>query len=453
MRRLNPILVFVAVLALSVPIRPAALEPMSPSPQRPIRWSTRTIRIALSNSVTQPSTSIVAGSDVTGALQRALDTWSAASGITFVVYPSNASSISPAGSGDGVNLITVAPTTENQALFAGSNNAARTRVLFDQATGVISEADIAINPFPRAADGTALLFSTDGTPGTYDLESTFAHEIGHVLGLNHSNVIASTMQETQGINGTFGLPAFDERSLSESDKNAVRALYGSCENLGTVNGKVFNDLQGRITPAGGAHVWIEAIDSGRVIASSVVSAGGKFNFGCLPAGQYRAIVERVEKQSGEASSSLAKETKLIGRQKTLRSTEISSFLNVAADTDSPLSFLLAPAQNTPTFHPAYFGINGDLSTVPVSATPGKRIKLYIGGQGVEQILSSGLQSSSPFVNIDAASVKSQASPSTPVISFDVTIAEDAPLGDYSLRLQNKSGQLAYLVGAISVKAN
>ncbi|MEK6280516.1 MAG: matrixin family metalloprotease [Acidobacteriota bacterium] len=448
MRRLNPTLVFLAVLAFSVSSQPSALEP--PSRQRPIRWPTRIIKIALSTSLTESSTSIVAGSDVKGALQRALDTWSSASGIKFVVSPSNATSISPAGAGDGFNLITVAPTAENLAIFTGGNNAARTRVLYDQVTGEISEADIVINPYPRSAEGAALLFSTDGTPGTYDLESTFAHEIGHVLGLNHSNVIAATMQETQGINGTFGMPAIDERSLSEVDRVAVRALYGPCENLGMVNGKVLNDLQGRNAPASGAHVWIEAIDSGRVIASSVVAAGGRFNIGCLPAGQYRAVVENVEGQADDSVPGM-REPKLTGRQKILRSTEISSFLNVSADTHSPLSFLLAPVQSTVrTLRPRFFGINGDLSTVPVTVAAGSLLRLYVGGPGVDQVSGSGLLVSSPYVTVDPASLKLQPGRSTPVISFDVTIAADAPPGDYSLRLQSKSGQLAYLVGAITV---
>jgi hypothetical protein len=449
MRRLNPILAFVAVVAFGVPSLPAALEP--PTSQRPIRWPTRVIKIAISNSLTASSTSITAGSDVAGALQRALDNWSVASGIKFLVVTSAGDSISPAGAGDGVNLITVAPTSENLAIFAGGNNAARTRVHYDQLTGDIGEADIVINPYPRSAEGAPLLFTTDGTPGTYDLQSTFAHEIGHLLGLNHSNVIASTMQETQGLNGTFGMPAFDERSLSESDLIAVRTLYGPCENLGTVHGRVLNNLSARATPAAGAHVWIESVDSGRVVASSIVGAGGRFSIGCLPAGEYRAVVERVDDNADDDSLTAVREKRLTGRQKTLRASEISSYLSVFADKESPLNFLLTPIQKTGrVLRPRFFGINGDLSTVPVSVEADSKLRLYIGGPGVDQVLGSGLAVSSPFFTVDGASLKVQTGGSIPVISFDVTIAADAPPGDYSVRLQSKTGELAYLVGAITV---
>ncbi len=448
MRRLHPILAVLAVVAFGVPSQPAALEPQTP--QRPIRWPTRIVKIAVSNSLTTSSTSIAAGSDVSGALQRALDSWSAASGIRFLVTPSTTDSINPAGAGDGVNLVTVAPTAENLAIFAGGNNAARTRVHYDRLTGDIGEADIVINPYPRSVEGSALLFTTDGTPGTYDLQSTFAHEIGHLLGLNHSNIIASTMQETQGLNGTFGMPAFDERSLSESDRIAVQTLYGSCENLGTVSGKVFNNLPSRATPARGAHVWIESVDSGRVVAGSLVDNGGKFSFGCLPAGEYRAVIER-QFGSIEDSTTSAPEPKVTGRQKILRGTEISSYLSVFADRESPLNFLLAPIQKTSrVLRPRFFGINGELSTVPVSVEAGSKFRLYIGGPGVDQVLGSGLTLASPFMTVDTASLKLQSGGTTPVISFDVTIASEAPPGDYSLRLQSKSGELAYLVGAITV---
>jgi hypothetical protein len=39
---------------------------------------------------------------------------------------------------------------------------------------------------------------------------------------------------------------------------------------------------------------------------------------------------------------------------------------------------------------------------------------------------------------------------TPVISFEVTVAANAPPGDYTIRLQSNSGEIAYLVGGLKI---
>ena len=182
--------------------------------------------MALSTSLSSASPAIKPDSDVLGAVRRALASWARVTNIKFVEFNSMSSRLVPTAGGDGVNLITIAATGDNLALFAEGNTTARTRVFYDPDTGEISEADIVINPYPYSEAATALQFSTDGTPGTYDLESTLAHEIGHLLGLSHSHVIGATMQASQALNGTYGLPAITERTLSEADQAAVRSLYG-----------------------------------------------------------------------------------------------------------------------------------------------------------------------------------------------------------------------------------
>ena len=150
--------------------------------------------------------------------------------------------------GDGISLITTAETTENEA-FNSDTTAGRTRVFYDPETGLIAEADISINPRPRTDNGTEIQFSTDGTPGTYDLEATFTHEIGHLLGLDHSAVIGSTMQGRQAFNGTFGMPAMTERTLSEDDRQKIRSLYGPKQKLGRIEGKLAdNRTPGALVP-------------------------------------------------------------------------------------------------------------------------------------------------------------------------------------------------------------
>jgi hypothetical protein len=453
MRRSNPILALMALLAFVVSSQPSSFDLPAAPQERPIRWTTKSIQIALSSSLSLPSPAIKPDSDVLGAVERALASWSRVANVTFIKASSTVQSVSPLSGGDGVNLITIAGTTENLALFGEGNTTARTRVFYDPDTGEIAEADIVINPFPYSAKGAALQFSTDATPGTYDLESTLAHEIGHLLGLSHSQVIGATMQASQALNGTYDLPATTERTLSEADQAAVRSLYGGGLKVGSIEGRIQNNIDGNLLPAAAAHVWIEDVNTGKVIASGLTSVAGRFSINSVPAGNYRAMLEYREGPVNELAALLAaNDSKPLGRQHAFRSVEIGSRLRVAADKTTTLNYVLVPPQNSPpALVPRFIGINGDLSTVPVPVAAGKRITLYVGGEGVDQIPGGGLVLSSPFLTVDPASLAPQQFyNSTPVISFDVSIAPNAPPGDYSIRLQSNSGETAYLVGGIKI---
>src|SRR4030095_1326678 len=105
-----------------------------------------------------------------GAARRALQHWARVADIEFLETSSSQQTISAQNAGDRINLITV--SAQNASLFGSTDNPGRTRTFYEPG-GPIGEADIALNP--------NVLFSTDGTPGTYDLESAFAHELGTLL--------------------------------------------------------------------------------------------------------------------------------------------------------------------------------------------------------------------------------------------------------------------------------
>jgi hypothetical protein len=453
MRRPNPILALVAVLAFVVSSQPSTFDLPAATPERQIKWPTKTIQIALSTSLTSPSPAIKPDSDVIGAVKRALASWSRAANVAFVEVSSKAQSLSPVGLGDGVNLITIAGTTENLAMFGEGNATARTRLFYDSDTGEITEADIVLNPYPYSETGSVLQFSTDATPGTYDLESTMAHEIGHLLGLNHSQVIGATMQASQALNGTYGVPAITERTLSETDQAAVKSLYGVKENAGSIEGKILNSVDGNLISAASAHVWIEDLTTGKVMASSLTTAGGRYSINNVTPGNYRAMVEYLDGPITEAEAlSVASDRKPVGRQRAFRSVEISGRVRVVADKTTALNYVLVPPQNSaPVLNPRFIGTNGELSTVPVPVAAGKRITIYVGGEGVDQIPGSGLVVNSPFITVDSASLAlEQFHRPTPVISFQLTVAPNAPPGDYTIRLQSNSGETAYLVGGLKI---
>jgi len=399
---------------------------------RKIRWPKKTIQISLSNSLLAPGANIKADSDVVGAVRRALARWSSLANINFIVTWSSLTSISPADAGDGVNLLTVATTAENEA-FNSEATTGRTRVFFDPETGNIAEADISINPRPKAEDGTELQFSTDGTPGTYDLEATFTHEIGHLLGLDHSAVLSSTMQSRQAFNGTFGLPALTERTLSEDDRQKVRSLYGSKQKLGRIEGRlVDNRVPGALTPLNGVNVWVESVATGRVIASDVTAEDGTYKLEGLLAGQYRVIVS--------AASEAQK----------FRSFELSSQVVVKNDGMTPLNSNLVPSLAS-ALNPKVVGLNAELSTVALPLTPGKRVKIYLGGDGVDQVPGTNIAVNSPYFTVDPSTLaREQIAAPFPVVSVDLLVAANAPFGDYTIRLQSNSGETAYVPGAITI---
>jgi hypothetical protein len=125
-----------------------------------ISWRRQPIRIYLSTSLRNPPPNIKAGSDVEGAALRSLKRWEEAASVRFITEWTDEQSANVEAQGDGVSLITVADTRGNGSLCAG-DTIGYTKLFYNLRTGEIVEGDIVISPQQK--------FSTDGSPGTYDL--------------------------------------------------------------------------------------------------------------------------------------------------------------------------------------------------------------------------------------------------------------------------------------------
>ena len=448
--RILPLFPLLGLLTVTIlPVRAVNAELAERKTLVTTKWPSNSITIALSSSLKNPGDNIVAGTDVVGAVQRALRRWSSIASVTFVETASARQSISAVENGDGVSLITIADTPENTAIFHDSELTGCTRVFYDEVKGSIVEADIVVNPHPVSSEGLPLRFSTDGTPGTYDLESTLTHEIGHLLGLEHSSVIGSTMQPRQALNGTYRLPALTERTLSENDRATVRGMYGPNNNLSTLEGKILtSSANGETIPAAGALVWAESIDSGRVVASSITSPAGSFHIDGIPAGEYRILAKGPHLAQVNAADTQA----LAARGGVIRGAEVVDYVRIRSGIHTALNVVFVPAATpSASMNPAWLGMNGELSTTPVPIEAGKRFTIYVAGFGVDEVPGSGISVTSPFMIVDAASLKRQApSASNPVISFDVTVAANAPAGEYTLRLESNTGEVSFLTGGITI---
>jgi hypothetical protein len=103
---------------------------------------------------------------------------------------------------------------------------ALTSVHYDPATGEILDADVEFNgvDFDFAAPD-------QGQSGVeFDLQSTLTHEIGHTLGLDHSDVPEATMFPYGGAGETW------KRTLAADDEDGLCALYPAVADPGVCEG-------------------------------------------------------------------------------------------------------------------------------------------------------------------------------------------------------------------------
>lgn len=388
-----------------------------------LRWTKEVIPIALSTSLLK-SHNIKAESEVLGAIRRSLKTWEEAANVKFEIIWSENQSVSAAGkSGDGVNLITIAQTPENLLLFGGdaTETAARTRVFFNR-RGTITEADIILNPYSQ--------FSTDESIGTFDLEATITHEVGHLLGLEHSSVVGATMYEHHGKNGIYNLPNSAPRSLTEDDISGIRAIYGvklPDENCcGTISGKISLTFGRAVKDY---QVWVEDSASGRVSAGVLTTLGGKFIIEGLTAGKYRVFAQQY--LTGNNSAEHLGEVEVENGKITTVSERMSA---------KPKNFDFQ-----------FIGFNGQISQVAVPLNKKRTYVIYVGGKNLDADKLK-VNFNSPYFSVEPDSfIKHDYGSDVSVFSFEVTVAEDVEPGAYSLSLQSENGVTDYMIGAIVIK--
>lgn len=393
-----------------------------------LRWKNSTIRIALSNSLTRQNPNIRPGSDVTGAIQRSLDNWEKVADIKFQTVWTDKQTLSPAGNaGDGVSLITIAQTPENLLLFSSDSEtiSARTRTFFNR-RGFITEADIVLNPYQQ--------FSTDGAFGTFDLEATLTHEIGHLLGLEHSFIMGATMHSNQGKNGTYNVSGFSSRTLAETDIAAIRALYGTkfddetC--CGTVSGRLslFNGKAARYF-----QVWAEDAETGRVISGVLTGLDGSYRIEGLPAGEYKVYSQKIGEKPENSFP-----TEKLG--------EASIQKGKSADVTKKLQ------SRAETFNLQYIGLNGQVSELAVPVNGGKSYYIYIGGKNF-QADEADIAFNSPNITVTRNSlIKHDYGADISVVSFEVKVSDKTPLGEYGIFVKTRNGTTECLAGSLIVES-
>jgi len=388
-----------------------------------LRWKGKTIKIAMSTALTRFSPNIKSDSDVVGAVRRSLQAWASGADLGLQLEFSDKQNVSPNGpAGDGVSLITIAGTAENVMFFGKDSESAsaKTRIFFNR-RGEITEADIVLSPFQQ--------FSTDGTFGTFDLEATLTHEIGHLLGLHHSSVLGATMAESFAKNGTMGLIDFGPRTLATSDIAALRELYGApAEDLNccsSIGGRL-STVAGRA--AKGLQVWAEEIGSGRVMGQAQTAAAGNFRIGGLPAGDYFLYWRSKDPSSGSSMGALRNVRLETAEKKTINETVTSRKSNIELN---------------------YLGLNGQLGDCGISLNGGRSYVVNLGGKNLDPT-AIRLSFGSEFIKVSQLPTAQEFGEGVSGLSFWVTVDQQIASGQYSIFLTDENGSGSSLIGALSI---
>jgi hypothetical protein len=277
--------------------------------------------------------------------------------------------------------------------------------------GRIIDADVVFN-------GKNFRFTTSGETGHFDIQDVAAHELGHLIGLDHSGVCGATMYPY--VDPTVIL----HRSLAIDDQNGLRHIYPAAT-FGKVDGRLVRSDESGIS---GAH--IVALDAdGRVAGAILAGDNGSFRLQGLLPGQYTIYADPLDQPvstinlGGGQTIQTDFSTTDLGSV-TIGGGEIEELGTHVAEADASLSL-------------------GRVSDdYPLRVIQGRTVTRTVRGSGLNP--SSTLACSDPTVGLTNVSFAGSS------VTFSVTVPAGARTGHLDLVVTDISGQRDTLVGGLEV---
>jgi len=333
---------------------------------------------------------------------------------------------------DGLNVVTFADTSTP----LGSGVIAVTYSWFRSEIGndglirrAVGEADISFS--------TALEFSTSGEENRFDLQGVLTHEVGHLLGLDHSGLISSVMVP-------FGAHSqLDQRTLAYDDIVGISETYprgGVPADLGQIRG----GIRSGVTPVFGAHV-VAVNSEGTPLVSALSQSDGTYVLGYLPPGAYRVYVEPLDLPVSRAElggfySGLRTDfgTTYSGNVPSL--TEALA-VNIAAGATATADILTLPRGSS--------GLNVTRPAFAPRISRGASGTLTIGGEDLTAGVA--ISASSPSVILGLPTFGGPISSVAPTSArFLISISPDTALGPKNI-IVNRGPDTSVLSGAVVIR--
>ncbi len=247
----------------------------------PLRWtSPENISLVINS---DGSDDIADGSHET-AIRSAVEAWNSVYGsrARMVIDTNAASEERRDWQSNDVHLV-VFDETGSSGYFAGASGIVAITPVSFFTDGRIIDADVIFN-------GKNFRFTTSGETSRFDIQDVAAHELGHLVGLDHSGVCGATMYPY--VDSTVIL----HRSLAIDDQNGMRHIYPASS---------FGRIRGRIRRADGSGVagaHVVGLDTnGRVAAAILANTNGDFSLEGLVPGTYTVYADPLDQPVSSAN--------------------------------------------------------------------------------------------------------------------------------------------------------
>ena len=397
------------VLAALAALVPAHVRLINPESGKNLRWTSPS---AISIVIQADGSDDIPDGSHTTAIRAAIAAWNAASGTTaHLVEDTNpAQRARTDWENDGVHLVMFDEDDSSGYFPNGSGIVALTPVWFTSG-GAITDADVLFN-------GKGFQFTTSGVSGRYDVQDVATHELGHLLGLDHTPWAGGTMYPF--VDPTVLL----HRSLSQDELHGLREMYPS-----DARAKIHGALRHPNTrPVKGAQVV--ALDSaGRPCAGALSTVAGVWTLYGLDPGTYTLYAMPVD---GPVSARHFGAGHTV--QTNFRLTELGS-ATVAGTDDFDLG-------STTVLDESALEFGYVMDEFPKRVVRGTLTTLTLHGSGL--VAGSALACSDPTVLVTPLAWTGGS------LQLRADVPADAPDGNLDLTVTNPAGESRTLVAGLEI---
>lgn len=196
----------------------------------------------------------------------------------------------------GENIVTFTDTTPFDTGQCDKDRYVSCTIVTFGEDGAMQSAAVAFNPYKK--------LSAVGRDGAHDVGLLMMHEMGHVLGLDHSFVADSVMLAEAELESPAGTPhQFSVRELGEDDIHTLAALYPAEDALlGRITGVVTRNG----SPVAGVRL-LALSTLGRVPFGALSGEDGRYALH-LPPGDYTVVADAPDGPGGVGGSGAIKVT-------------------------------------------------------------------------------------------------------------------------------------------------